>query len=347
MGCTSVPGKQSIMLSDFKRDFPVSKVVSLKPIQTFDIASNISSFMVKDSVIFVIEHNSDNLGHCYSLNSGEQISVILGRGKADNEFPSISYISFLFQGDSIQFYNPWLRMMKVFATQDVYTKPLGEREFSTVVMPNNNLISCFSRIGENMYIGSFCYRTKEQNDRYFLYDKNGFTSFGDFEIELFDTDTEVNDITMKFAFDPSFARYGDKVVTVNNDGILLQTIDLNEKIIENQKYYNKIKLKDRREENQPWLIENEYSSGSIRCDEEYVYFALTRRDDEKSEEVGKRISDKYILVFDWNLNPITKYDLGSFDLLSSLYYFSEDGKVFYYLTVDNEEKHVLYKGKIE
>lgn len=243
IGCTSVPDQQAITLSDLKSDFPEASVVSMKPIQTFEILPFINAFMVKDSVMFVIENNSDNAGHCYSVNRGKQISVIMGRGNAANEFTRDPYMRFIFNADSIQFTNPNLGIMKIFATDDIVTKPMSERAFSTVKIPDFHLLNEFSRIGENMYIGSYYRPTEEQNNKYFIYDEKGFTLFGDFERELFDTDIEVSNNVIESAFDPLFARYKDKVVMVNGDGILLQIIDLNKTAVEKEDITLKLKLK--------------------------------------------------------------------------------------------------------
>lgn len=78
-------------MHDLDKDFPVADTVTFEPIHSFDpikimnIPVDVYSFMIKDSVIFVLERSEENFGHCYKMGSGEVLSTLLGRGGAENE----------------------------------------------------------------------------------------------------------------------------------------------------------------------------------------------------------------------------------------------------------------------
>lgn len=232
-----------------------------------------------------------------------------------------------------------MSILKTFSINDILTKPMGERNFSTIARPDTILSNCILKIDDSKIIGSINYPMGGKCNNYFISDGEEVSIFGDFQKELFELTDKVDDLTLRKSFDPWFASYGDKVVAANKNGIFLQVIDINKKVIEKQRYYNKIKHRDEYKPDDSYIY--------VRCDDKFIYCALTKLDKEKTKKSGKRISDKSILVFDWDLNPIKKYHLATFDLTSNLYYLSEDGKSFYYMRVVEGEEKVIFKGKLE
>lgn len=335
--CTSTNNKQeAAIIHDLNVDFPTADTISMEMIQKFDITPVVYSFAVKDSTMFVLEKSKENFGHCYSLSTGKELSTLLGRGKAAYEMTSIPPSEIFFCGDSIQFANEDLRLIKTIAINDILSKPLGDRKFTTISLPDTIPAYSFSKIGNEMIIGNLFSPVGEDDCRYFIYDGGKVFYFGNFNKDMLSPKTNFKEIDYRMA-EAQFASHGNKVVTTTEGkGVILQVIDVDKKIIEKERYY--INKKGEPSPN--------YGVTEIRCDAKYIYCVISIMNKEKTKEAGERINNRYILVFDWDLNPIKKYYQSVLPMGSCRYSYSEDCKYAYYLTNPDGGEQELFRGVV-
>lgn len=350
--CTSSNMKQDgFVMSDLDVDFPVTDTIHLNPIplQSFEILAGISSILVKDTALFVFEHNPDNFGHCYSINSGKELSVIVGVGNAMNEFIKNATINTSFVGDSIQLRDFNNGVVMTFLASDVVTKPLGEREFSIRGRLKHSPLIDFTITDKNILVGINKDRSDDTNRGYCTYDGKDFSFFGEIKKEMFNSSKEVTPLDMKWLRFGSYANYGNKVVMSETFGIILHVIDVDKKSIDFERYYSQILCE---ESNGRIVNMNNYDiySYEVSCNEKNIFSPVRKKNIKKSEEAGEEISDHFTLVFDWELNPIKKYYFAkplddSGKPMKGTSYMSEDAKTYYFLSTEGE-KQELYIGVI-
>lgn len=284
------------VIKDIDFDFPTTDTITFNPLKTFNIASDVKSIHVKDSVLFVLENNNDNLGYCYSINSGEKISTILNKGRAANE--QIDPFVF-FTKDSIQFIDMNTissRLIKTFSLDDIISKPISERTFSVTHFTQDTLsLYFYVKIGNETIFGTNAKSEKDSDMCYFIFNPEKVFSFGKYEKEIFDSKESYDCKSQGSILMFSHIRLsGDKVIVAYQFGMGLNVIDTDKKAITKERYYNKFKCNE-----DGFTPIFKYKCKTIECDDENIYY-FTRNIMDDDEYMN-------ILVFDWELNPIKRY----------------------------------------
>lgn len=336
--CASSDTKQiEVVIHDIDVDFPTADTITIpsSPIQTFYINSLIGSIHIKDSVIYIRDINPINLGSCYSLNSGNKLSTMINRGNAANE---MQFANFEIIGDSVIFINERDRIIKTFSINDILTKPMGNRGFSQIRIPDSIQAPQLIKERGDKIFGVYTGTKNNLDKMYFTIDGNGVSFFGEIREELFEPRDE--NILTVVKMSPIFhfmrmCNYGDKNIVANCEGISIQIVDSNKKTIDYERHYNKYEVKE------PNVHpKSNYGTYSVHCNNEYVFCKVSKRNKVKSKAEGVRIDDNYILVFDWKLNPVKKY---YFSLTEDLYRMkiSDDCKTFYLLKLEDEKQELF------
>ena len=341
VSCTSNSKQDGIIIHDLDKDFPTTENISFSPIQSFEIMSQILNFAVKDSSMFMLERNTNDFGHCYNINSGKVISTLIGKGRAQNEMANV--IGIELHGDSIMFKPSFfLERIKIFATKDILTKPMGDRKCSTVEIPDSLTSFNFIRIEKDKLFGLYENRFDDRNEIFFTLDDKGASLFGEIKKELFEDELSNSDMR-SHTNNELFINYKNKIVASRGNGLLLEVIDVNNNTTDFSRYYNKIKVKTKGAYTSISATGalSAFSLIDISCDAKNIY-CLSHEGINDEDEFGL-----FVYVFDWELNPVKKYELqSSHSDTYCQYYLSEDGKSIYYLTIE-DEKQELFMAEIK
>lgn len=222
--------------------------------------------MIKDSIIFVYENSNKNFGHCYNINDGTELSTILTRGKAAYEMMPALFRHNKFYKDSIQFYDEEIGVVKTFAVNDIITKQLGDRKFSTVNIPDSIVMTSFIKT-DNAIIGYNRSAGKDRNsmeNKFFCYDGKKIVYFGEVKDELIEAVPETSAHRKRSDLEYFFAANGNKVVAANIAGIMLQVIDTDKKTIDFERFYNKVL-------HECYIGTNGLFTNSVSCDDKCIY----------------------------------------------------------------------------
>lgn len=341
--------------SDMDVDFPVEKTIKVEPTlrQTFNIEDDISLIMVKEPLILIFDNNKDILGYCYDINSGEKLKPIASFGEANHEiipgWGARSNPPMQICGDSLEFTDNVSGTIKTFALNDIATKYLGDRPFSTFKMNDTLKTITYQKINTSTVVGAHNIFPPQDTDssRFFILDQNQLSYFGVLSDKLFNSNREVDITKKREQLRPIFAYHNDKVVTANNYGVFLNTIDVKNKTVVKERIYTPMKITiDERGVVQIGGYPSGYKTISIYCDEQHIYYHAWKSNDDKEKQNFGVPAEIYVLVYDWDLNPIKRYYVGSYIYGEYQSYLSVDKKILYQLKSDGDKKE-LYEYKLQ
>lgn len=328
--------EKNVTIHDLNIDFPVTDTITVDSLkQTFYPPYNLGyNFIVRDSVIYIHEQNKENFGHCYSLNSGNIISKLPNSGKAYNEMTSVGDM-FSYQEDSIQFIDYMGGVIKTFSTKDILSKPTGELKCSITKL--NAEVASPRFIKHNGQILGVGFMSDQS---YFLCNGDAISYFGKPEINLVEyKDIEKSQKAKKYSMILSSAMIAccnDKAIVASEMGVTLNVLDVNTKNIVYKRYYGKYEC----EPNGLSSI-SDFNIRSVKCDDKNIYCVIEAKNSSSCRRTGKSF-DSYVLVYDWQLNPVKRYYLEGGKYSYSL---SEDCKTLYRF-VTSDEKQELYEYKL-
>ena len=121
----------------------------------------------------------------------------------------------------------------------------------------------------------------------------------------------------------------------------MYTFDINNGNVVNEKRYTKIQRKDGKEASFTTINDRNLSIGAMNVTDKYFLCGVDGYLSEKDIESGLR--KKAIFVFDWNLNPIKKFELPN--RKKGYYTISNDCSSVYFCEY-NEEGLTLYKADL-
>lgn len=126
-----------------------------------------------------------------------------------------------------------------------------------------------------------------------------------------------------------------RIIAANVQGIMLEIINTEQKKIERGKYYDKYIM-----EEESVGTTSDYDIRLIGCTKENIFCVVVKGFKENDKIVDK----SFILVFDWELNPVKKFYVAD-NMEGDLFWFSNDCKSICRMNV-NTEKQELFEGKI-
>lgn len=355
--CNSTVKNQIIPILNIDTDFPVTEKLEFKLYNKYDILKD-GFCMIEDSILWSIKDREDDFGACYNLNTGERLSSIASRGRAANELTELE--DFQIIGDSVQFY-VYPNMVKTFAKRDIINNvPMGERRFSVTIVPDSILVRRMAKLPNGSILATIMpasvefeqVKLNEYNEKSIAILNNKEANFYEtINYESFDLEKakglelSANDLIKCAYADGCIAiKDNDMAVFSVSHQFILYTFDIKNGNVVNEKRYTKMKRTESRDEmftSLSTINDRQIEIESIKLNDKYIlcdvrgYFS-------KEDEDSKRYKEA-IFVFDWDLNPVKKFDL---PYRKNVYYtVSNDGSAVYFRE-SNEDGLSLYKADL-
>ncbi|WP_294142370.1 hypothetical protein [uncultured Sanguibacteroides sp.] len=351
--CNNMMKKTTSPVSNLDADFPVSEKLEFKLFKKYDILEK-GSCVIDDSILWHFERGEHDFGSCYNLNTGEKLSIIIPRGKATHEL--IELRAFEMIGDSVQLYTSQ-DTIKTFAKKDIIDDtPMEERKFSVTTNPDSIFVSQMIKLPNSSVLATIRptlfevekgIRNKINKKSVVLFNNNEAKSYETIKYDSFDVrkaknrELAANDL-IKWAYAQGFIeiKNNDTAVFSVNDQFILYTFDINSGNVINEKRYTRIQ---RNGEEMSFITTNDryQSIGLIKSNDTYILCGVDGYFSEEDKKTRRR--KKAIFVFDWNLNPIKKFDLP--DRKKGYYTISNNCSSVYFCEY-NEDGLMLYKADL-
>jgi len=342
--CNSTVKNQTIPISNLDTDFPIAEKLEFNPFNKYDILGE-GGCVIDDSILWHFKEGEYDLGSCYNINTGEKLSTIASKGRAANEI--IQFDGFNIIGDSVLLYTDRNRTIKAFAKKDIINNvPMGERKFSVTTAPDSIWVSQMIKLPNGSVLATiqpalFEYQKAEQTN---VINQKTITIFNDKEANSYETikyesfdiekakgaELTVNNL-IKCAYSYGFIAIKDNDMAVFSvsDQFILYTFDLKSGNVVNEKRYTKIQRivgGDEAFVSFETTNDRQVSINSVKTNDEYILCLVQGylNEDDKKMELYK----KAIYVFDWDLNPIKKFDLP--DKKNGYYSISNDCSAVYF-----------------
>ncbi len=303
-------------------DFPKSEQIDFKKVNTYNQLFE-GMISIKDSVIWCMTFGASavELGSCYNINSGEKISTIITKGKANYEIvrdsPVLDFIE-----DSVQFSTSKTGEIKTFAIKDIVEdKPIGSRDFSITQVPDSIHAYRIHKLPNNTTLATilpkYYYNLSEDDSEInkgsvLVYKNNSAVSYQSIPYDSFNIkDKQIDDINttyskIKLAYTNGKIKSKDNKTAVFTvaDQFILYTFDIEGGKVLKEKRYSKFNPKNPELRNDIYLSINriETSNNHIVCIVSDRY---------KPEGSSKSIFRETVYIFDWDLNPIKRIELPS------------------------------------
>lgn len=320
LSCKGCSESEITSISNIETDFPVSEKLEFNNFNEYDIVND--NIIIEDSILWSFgEKDPSNFGFCYNLNTKEKISTIIMRGRASYEFiqtPSVRIV-----GDSVHF-TTGLRQLtvKTFSKKDILeNKLMAERVFSVthipntistnhnlVKLPNGNIFAKIDPAYTNKLNEDYEHNAKSVvvfNDNHInSYDIIDYDSFG---IKNVQTDKEIKDMIKRtYALGQISVKGSEMAALFVGGQFILYTLDLEKGKILNEKRYSKLQY-----------IKTRHGGGiandmglmilSMKSNDKYILCTVAGYFNEEDKKLNKRRLS--LFVFDWNLNPLKRFDL--------------------------------------
>lgn len=359
--CKNTAKDPVMMNADFNTDFPKASNLDFKYVNKYDfLTSRINECIVDSSVLWLTTGmNTDDFGYCFDLNTGEKLSVIANKGNAGNEF-LVMYKSIIV-GDSIQLHSG-LNEIKTFAKKDIIeNKPMYERGYSSIA-PNDSLFTNYQiklrnglvlatlstqPITRNNFGGGTSpdYDIKVKEESIAIFNNNEVNFYETIQYDSFTFEENIPDNQKKTILKDDYSNShigvkGDEIaIFALRRSLILYTFDLSSKKVIKEKRYGNITIHEDRMKD-----DMSFFTRSIKYNDKYIYCIISAY---FTEEDRKSDSHKTaVIVFDWDLNPIKRFDIQDKEGIKGFNYFiSEDCSALYYY--ENQEDGVaLYKSDL-
>lgn len=351
-------GSPSNFISNFDKDFPVSEKLDFKPFNKYDILKS-GYYMIDDSILWYFPHYDENIiGCCYDLNSGEELSTIAMRGNAAHELVDLNFYASKMIGDSIQLYSR-SDIIKTFAKKDIIDgKPMNERAFSVITPPDSINIGRMVKLPNGSVIGTIR-GTQGQNPppeifninnkSIFIFNNNEVTGYETINHDSFDlkmSSKELEDNTSNYMIKQTYAesvielKGNDMAVFSPVYQFILYTFDINSGTVVKEKRYTDMKSSG---VSHMTANEMEMRMGYMKSNDKYIFCPAYGYFSKEDKEL--KLKKRALFVFDWDLNPIKRFELPNADGI--FFIISNDCSSIYTGMLSDEEGLILTKADIE
>lgn len=354
--CNSIVQNLAVSMSNIESDFPIAEKLKFDPFNKYDIFKE-GFCVIDDSVLWSFEMGESDFGACYNLRTGEKLSIIASKGRAANELIELRYFKMV--GDSVLLYADQ-STIKSFAKKDITDNiPMGERKFSVTTAPDSILVSQMTKLPNGSVLATirpslFEYEKETRNEinkkSLVIFNNKVASSYETINYESFniekarDKELSSNDL-IKYAYSDGFIeiKNNDMAVFSVNNQFILYTFDINSGNVVNEKKYTNIqRIKGDKSfisftttnDRQMRIRLMKISDENIMC----MVGGYLSEEDKKSE-----LLKEAIFVFDWDLNPIKRFDLPNRE--NGYYSISNDCKSVYFCEY-NEDGLALYKADL-
>lgn len=315
-------------------------------------------YIIEDSVLWHFVHNEHSVGYCYDLNTTKKLSTIAMKGHAANEFTYTYFYDNKMMGDSIQLFTRPMTL-KTFAKKDIIeNKPMNERNFSVTTVPDSINAGRLIKLPNGSVLVTIRGRTKEplpfkeydiNNKSIAIINNNEVKGYETIDYDSFDlkmTDSELEFCEPKFMIKNDYAA-GDIEIKGNDMAVfavlyqfIMYTFDLNSgKVVKEKRYTNMVSSGvSHRTAN-----EMEMRMGPMESNDKYIFCPVSGYFSKEDKELN--LKKRALLVFDWDLNPIKRFDLPNIE--GNFYIVSNDCNSIYEGVCSEEEGLTLTKADIK
>lgn len=359
LSCKAEPkGVSDGLISDLGKDFPFAEKLKFESFNKYEIGMEIGGSVVDRNVLWHFESGEKNedFGWCYDLNTGKKLGVLALRGEGENELKAGEW--FCLSGDSVAFYQDQ-QTIKTFAKKDIVSgTPVEKRKCSEWKAPEGVLVSQAVKLPNGTVLATvrppmFEFEMAQDNElnqkTLVLFGKGGAKAYDVIDYDSFDlgeaTDTELPE---KALLRWNYAQGGiavkdDSTVVFSVDGqFILYTWDVNSGKVLAEKRYTEAK-RDGGEMSLVTTNEYKLEIQNVTASDQYIVCDVVgyfNDEDKESKKTGRAL-----FVFDWDLNPVKRFDLAMRDE-EGYYRVATDCSAVYFCKQTGRYELSLYKADL-
>lgn len=356
-GCknTTKDTRDSGTVANINKDFPITEKLKFTPLATLNARENIEGMgiLIDESTAWFLEEGKHDFGCCYDLTSGEMLATIATIGDAPYELKTLE--GFNIVGDSVLLHEDQASI-KTFSKKDIINNLPGEkRKYSITKIPDDILVSYATKLPDGSVLATIRpamfkpEQAKEENYKgrsVLLIREEGIKTYTTINSETFNVgEAKKNElpadelVRWTFAQGLMATKGNDMAVFSAHGQFILYTLDLNSGKVMNEKRYTNI-LRDGGEMSFCTTNEKQISIQNMRANDKYILCEVTGFFNEEEKTSGH--PSRALFIFDWNLNPIKKFDLPTRE--GSHYSIDTDCSAIYFCKFNNGL--TLYKADL-
>lgn len=325
--------------SDFPKSTPIKR---LEPITLKNI-EKIGWYVIKDNLFITNTPTATN--HCVAIDmkSGKRMAEFIEIGKGENQMESVESIN-LYGNDSLMAMTK--KIVKTYAIKDLLK---GSAKPNIINHPDSITSLIYTKIDGNTIMGAGASRNNIAKTRYYKATNDKCTTFMDINQDHFNVNMANPDGPKYQAKAQDYYslmtpnKKTSLVAMATRNGRILEIINPKTMKIEKSKMYNKATINAEMHPSGKGVAKMYVigfdSFNSINCDDKYIYVVMAEKGDEP------KTANYSLLIFDWNLKPIKKYDIMKGRELIS-FRFSADMEYIYYIDKGSYE-YVINRFAIE
>lgn len=334
-----------------KLDFQLYKQLTVKQDNFMDdLITTCNINVIDDSVLWFVEPLTDedyDACICYSLNTGESLATTASMGTAPQEMEGLT--GFKIAGDSVYFYEG-LNTIKTFSKQEILRDiPMEDRKVCVTTFPDSVWVSRMTKLPNGSVIATirppFEFEKNNVNEinknSVVVWNGQEMKGYQTIDYDSFDvkkrkrTEIPANDL-IKWTYAQGFieTQGNDLAVIASSDQFMLYTFDLTTGKVLNEKRYSPIQYSN---EEFCFLSTNNMQQCILALQVNNKYIVCKVGGYFNAEDKEYEVYKEAIFVFDWDLNPIKRFDLpdlgekGYFSISNdarSVYFNDYSGEVF-------------------
>ena len=355
--CNSTVKNRITPISNLDNDFPTVEKLKFETIIKCDILKG-GFCTIDDSVLWFIREGEEDFGSCYNLHTGEKLSTIVLKGRAVNELIQLDYFDII--GDSVQLYTD-PNTIKTFAKREIINNvPMGERKYTVTTIPDSIWVRQATKLSNGSVLATIMPALSEfEQVKLNEYNEKSITILNNKEANFYETinyesfdlekakglELPANDLIKCAYADGCIAiKDNDMAVFSVSHQFILYTFDIKNGNVVKEKRYTKIQREEVRDEISTSFSttnDRELEINNIKTNDKYILCDVRESFIEEDKEL--KLYKNSIYVFDWELNPIKKFDLP--DRKNGYYRLSNDGSSVYFCEF-TEDGLILYKANL-
>lgn len=355
LSCNNTMKKSITPISSFSTDFPITERLKFDFFNKYNILER-GFCVIDDSILWHFKNGRHDFGSCYDLNTRKKLSVIAYRGTSTNELSNLDWFNII--GDSLLFY-VGQNTIKTCSKKDIINNvPIENRTFSVITAPDSILVSQMTKLPNGSALVTIRpainkFEKEKRNEinkkTIAIFNNNKIKSYETIKYDSFDVEEatknqiDANDL-IKWTYAQGIIAIKDNNTAVFSafNQFILYTFDLNIGNVSNEKRYTKI-LRDGEEMSFTSTNDMLLNIRSIKVNDKYILCQVYGYFSEEDKEV--KLQKEAIFVFDWNLNPIKKFDLPETERKDGYYTISNDCNSAYFCE-SNDGGITLHKADL-
>lgn len=289
--------------SDFPKSTPIKR---LEPIVLKNI-EKIGWSVIKDNLFITNSPTATN--HCIAIDmkDGRRIAEFIEIGKGENQMESVESIN-LYGSDSLMAMTR--KIVKTYAIKDLMK---GDAKANVINHPDSITSLIYTKIDGNTIMGAGASYYNRGKKRYYKATNDKCTTFMDINHDHFNV-VMANPDGPKYqakAQDYYSLMTPNKktalVAMATRNGRILEIINTETMKIEKSKMYNQATINAEMHPSgkrvAKMYVIGINSFNSVCSDDKYIYVVMAEKGDEP------KTANYSLLIFDWDLKPIKKYDI--------------------------------------